>query len=72
MNQCEITYGNQKIPFDLVRSNRKTLETRVRPDGSVQVRAPKDLKMERILEIVNKRGRWIVKKPDQRGMQRNN
>ncbi len=29
MNQCEITYGNQKIPFDLVRSNRKTLETRV-------------------------------------------
>jgi hypothetical protein len=58
----EIIYGNQRIPFKLVRSNRKTLETRVKPDGSVEVRAPEDLDIKKVLEIVNKRGRWVVKK----------
>jgi len=62
MSCCEIEYGNQRIPFELIRSDRKTLETRVKPDGSVQVRAPKNLDIKRIMEIVNRRGRWIVKK----------
>ena len=62
MKTYEITYGDQKIPLKLVRSKRKTLETRVGPDGSVEVRAPSNLNIKRILEIVNKRGRWIIKK----------
>ncbi|MEA3558522.1 MAG: SprT family zinc-dependent metalloprotease [Candidatus Thermoplasmatota archaeon] len=62
MKTLEITYGDQKIPFILVRSKRKTIETRVRPDGSVEVRAPSNLSIKRILEVVNRRGRWIIKK----------
>ncbi len=62
MKTYEITYGHQKIPFKLVRSKRKTLETRVKPDGSVEVRAPIDLDINKILEVVSKRGRWIIKK----------
>ncbi|HHD16656.1 MAG TPA: M48 family peptidase [Euryarchaeota archaeon] len=62
MTVHQISYGDMIIPFELVRSDRKTIETRVRPDGSVEVRAPMDLDLERILEIVNRRGRWIIKK----------
>ncbi len=62
MNDYEIPYGSQMIPFSLVRSKRKTLETRVKPDGSVEVRAPKDLEIKKILDIVTKRGRWILNK----------
>jgi predicted metal-dependent hydrolase len=62
MNDYEVSYGNQKIPFELVRSKRKTLETQVKPDGSVEVRAPIELETSKILEIVSKRGRWITRK----------
>lgn len=62
MKTYEISYGNQRIQFTIVRSRRKTLETRVKPDGSVEVRAPEDLEIKKIIEIVNKRGKWIVKK----------
>jgi predicted metal-dependent hydrolase len=62
MTVHEICYGDQTIPFELIRSDRKTLETRVKPDGSVEVRAPSDLDLDRIMEIVTKRGRWILSK----------
>lgn len=62
MTRYEIKYGSKRIPFELVRSDRKTLETRVKPDCSVEVRAPGDLSTEKILEIVSKRGNWITKK----------
>lgn len=57
-----IRYGNKIIPFELIQTERKTVETRVKPDGSVEVRAPADLDLDKIIEIVSKRGRWIMRK----------
>jgi len=61
MSEHSITYGKQTINFSIVRTNRKTIETRVYPNLSVIVRAPKRMKTDEIKKTVEKRAHWIIK-----------
>ena len=63
--QFSIEYGDQTIPFTLIRSNRRTLAIHVHPDLSVRVLAPQRAKQAHILQMVHKRAAWIVKKQHQ-------
>lgn len=45
----------------LRRSNRRTLEISVLPNGAVELIAPDDAKIDSILDKVRKRARWVAK-----------
>ncbi|WP_287924885.1 SprT family zinc-dependent metalloprotease [Diaphorobacter sp.] len=49
------------IPFIVGRSNRKTVGLYVERDGSVLVRAPESVPLERIKAIVEAKRKWIYK-----------
>ncbi|MGE5486121.1 MAG: M48 family metallopeptidase [Ignavibacteriales bacterium] len=53
--------GSVEIPFSLARSQRKTVRIAVSPDRQVDVVAPSDWPLQRILDLVEKRGAWIVR-----------
>lgn len=62
----KLTYNTQTLTtrtltFRLERTARKTLAIVVRPDGSVRVKAPLKLPLDRILEQVERRGAWIAR-----------
>jgi predicted metal-dependent hydrolase len=59
--QHQVQFGTTPITFDLLYSQRKTLAIHVYPDCTVTVDAPKDTPMERIRELVLKRGAWILR-----------
>ncbi len=59
--QHQIEYGNSIIRFSLSYSRRKTLGINVYPDSSVNVVAPENATLQKILHKVEKRGRWIQK-----------
>jgi predicted metal-dependent hydrolase len=60
-----IQYGNRKISFRIERSNRrKTLGIYISPKSDVVVRSPRFLEVDKILEIVKKRARWIIEKQE--------
>lgn len=47
------------ITYSLSRSDRKTMSIYVEPDGSVSVRAPKDLEISKINKIIDLKSYWI-------------
>ena len=53
------------IPYNLMRSNRKTLALIIDDEGQLVVRAPLKLSEEVILEFVRKKTSWIEKKQRQ-------
>ncbi|MGM0636378.1 MAG: M48 family metallopeptidase [Bacteroidota bacterium] len=57
----QIQFGSEIIDFDLVFSQRKTLGITVRPDKSVQVKAPEGSSIEKINTKVRKKASWILK-----------
>ena len=56
-----INYGNHNIEFCIIYTERKTIETRVYPDLSLEVRAPMNTEMDVVEKIVRKRAAWILK-----------
>lgn len=52
-------YGNGLIAFRLERRDRKTLAISVTPDSEVEVVAPIDAQLEKILDMVRRRASWI-------------
>ncbi|MDC7227009.1 MAG: SprT family zinc-dependent metalloprotease [Spirochaetales bacterium] len=56
-----VRYGKTEIRFDLDRRNRKTLAIHVYPDKHVEVIAPEDASIDKIMEKVRKRSSWIYK-----------
>ena len=58
----KVQYGKTEIVFSLDRRNRKTLAIHVYPDKHVEVIAPVDSTIKKILEKVKKRSSWIYKK----------
>ena len=57
----QITFGKQRINYDLAYSGRKTLAIHVNPNKSVSVIAPYDSGDDEIHKRVQKRAPWIVK-----------
>lgn len=58
--QDSVEYGNSKINFNIKRTPRKTLGISVLPCGTVEVSAPVSAPIERIHDLIIKRGAWIV------------
>ena len=58
---CTISYGTTIINYELLITNRKSLEIAVHPDKSVVVKAPKSSSIQKIEEKIRKRARWIKK-----------
>ena len=56
-----IVLGTENVPFDLVRSDRRTLGITVNPDSSLTVAAPHDATDDAILERLRRRGPWILR-----------
>jgi predicted metal-dependent hydrolase len=54
-----VPYGSGEIAFRLDRRQRKWLAISVSPDALVEVIAPLDAPIEKIIEKVRKRGPWI-------------
>ena len=59
MQTLQLPYGDGKISFRLERRHRKTLAISVCPDGEVEVIAPIEAPLKKILEKVRKRAPWI-------------
>lgn len=55
-----VEYGNSRIEFRIKRSARKTLGIAVLPDGAVEVTAPTDATLDKIKEIIIRRGSWLL------------
>lgn len=55
----EAPFGSEIIHFSVARRDRKTLSISVLPDQTVEVLAPHDAPVERIIERVKKRAPWI-------------
>ncbi len=55
-------YGTEKIEFDVIFANRKTLTIEVEAPKSITVVAPEGKTAEEIIETVQSKSKWIVQK----------
>ncbi|MCX6872659.1 MAG: SprT family zinc-dependent metalloprotease [Verrucomicrobia bacterium] len=53
--------GGKDIPYELIRSPRRTADIVIEPDGRVVVRAPETIPAERIEDIIESKRLWIYK-----------
>ena len=60
-----IEYNGQTISYEVIFTQRKTIEIRVYPDNRVVVKAPPRTPNPYIKALVNERADWIVKKHTQ-------
>ena len=60
VNTHTIQYGTTTIDFSLTYSSRKSLGISVSPELDVRVVAPYDSTLEKIMEKVENKARWIV------------
>ena len=56
-----LNYNGEKIPYRIVKTNRKTISIRVTGEGVI-VRAPRVLNNTEIMELVQKKSQWIIVK----------
>ena len=49
------------ITYSLIKSDRKTISIYVEPDGSVIVRAPKDITIDKVNKVLGNKRLWIYK-----------
>ena len=54
-----VQFGNTTIPFTLKRKSNKQVSITVTEEGSVEVVAPKDAPIEKVLGAVKRKGAWI-------------
>ena len=48
--------------YNLIRSNRKTIQIQILPDKTIEVRAPKYVSDKRIRSFVSSKEKWITAK----------
>ena len=53
--------------YQLIRSKRKTLSIEIKPDSTVIVRAPYNMKASRIESFVNEKTPWIERRLEEIG-----
>ena len=64
MTEHAVAFGEKTIRFSLEQKPRKALRISVMPDLSVDVSAPPDFSIEKVLKKVQRRAPWIVKQLD--------
>lgn len=58
---------NKNIPYELIRSSRKTLAIQISADGSVTVRAPMRCRKADVEAFVREKSGWIVRTQEELG-----
>ncbi len=56
-----LRYGGLKIPFQVQYRERKNLAITVHPELKLEISAPQNASLERVLAKVDKRARWIAR-----------
>jgi predicted metal-dependent hydrolase len=54
-------HAEENIPYELIRTPRRTADIVIEPDGRVIVRAPEDTSSEKIEDIIESKRLWIYK-----------
>lgn len=49
------------IPYKLIRSDRQTIAIQIKPDGIVEVRCPKRMRLDDVKQFVESKSEWIEK-----------
>ncbi len=57
-----VMIGNERIEVQIIRSNRKTWEIRITPEGAVCVRGPLKVSEKKLLELIQTKSAWIANK----------
>ncbi|KKM27359.1 hypothetical protein LCGC14_1575510, partial [marine sediment metagenome] len=57
-----VQFGENKYSYVIERTQRKSVGVIVEPDGTIIVRVPPDMDEKTIIEIVNKKRKWIAEK----------
>ncbi|MGI6037137.1 MAG: M48 family metallopeptidase [Limnochordia bacterium] len=57
-----LTHQGQRISWELIRTQRKTVEIQIHPPGLVRVRAPKGCSEDQIARLVASKADWIGEK----------
>ena len=52
---------DRKIPYQIIRSSRKTIAIQIKPDGQVLLRCPKNMGMDAVRSFVESKRGWIEK-----------
>lgn len=60
--KLELQYGTTLLKFEVLYSNRKTMEIAVEPPDRIVVTAPNGTSDEVILQKVKKKAKWIIEK----------
>lgn len=61
MTSQQISYAGRDIPFTLRLNQRKRVRIEVLPSGHVQVLAPAGTPQDAVLQIVQRKARWIAR-----------
>ena len=57
------------VPYQIIKSNRKTIAIQIKPDGQVVVRCPKRMRIEEAIRFVESKADWIEKHLAKRALQ---
>ena len=49
------------VPYEIIKSDRKTIAIQIKPDGQVVVRCPKRMRIEEAKQFVESKSDWIEK-----------
>ena len=49
------------VPYQIIKSDRKTISIQIKPDGRVVVRCPKRMRIEEVRRFVESKSDWIEK-----------
>ena len=49
------------VPYQLIKSDRKTIAIQIKPDGQVIVRCPRRMRLEDVRRFTESKAGWIMK-----------
>lgn len=58
--KIEYKYGKKNIEAEVIYSDRKTMDLRVFPEGNIQITVPENTSMEKVIEKVKPKSKWIL------------
>ncbi|KUY30696.1 M48 family metallopeptidase [Elizabethkingia ursingii] len=58
--KIEYKYGKKNIEAEVIYSDRKTIDLRIFPEGNIQITVPKNTSVEKVIEKVKPKSKWIL------------
>ena len=58
--KIEYKYGKKNIEAEVIYSDRKTIDLRIFPEGNIQITVPKNTSIEKVIEKVKPKSKWIL------------